>query len=38
MKELDEIKKAYKAGDTVDIVVVRDGKSQNMKMTFTEER
>jgi serine protease Do len=38
MKELDEVKKTYKAGDTVDIVIVRDGKNQSMKLTFTEER
>ncbi len=38
MKELEEVKKAYKAGDTVDVTVVRNGKEIKMKLTFTEEK
>ncbi|RCX09620.1 serine protease Do [Anaerobacterium chartisolvens] len=38
MKDVDTIKKKYKAGDTVDIVIVRDGKKQNLKLTFSEEK
>lgn len=38
MKELEDVKKAYKAGDTVDVTVVRDGRQINMKLTFTEEK
>lgn len=37
MKDLDAIKKNYKAGDTVDAVVVREGKNVNLKLTFSEE-
>lgn len=38
MKGLDEVKKTYKAGDTVNLIVVRDGEKKNLKLTFTEER
>lgn len=38
IKDMDNIKKDYKAGDTVDAVVVRDGNKLNLKLTFSEER
>lgn len=38
MNELNAIKKSYKAGDTVDVVVSRDGKKVNLKLTFSEDR
>lgn len=38
MKDLDEIKKAYKAGDTVKAVVVRDKVKKTVKLTFSEDR
>lgn len=38
MKDVDDVKKQYKAGDTVDIVIVRDGNTINMSLTFSEER
>jgi serine protease Do len=38
MKDLDNIKKSYKAGDTVNVVVVRNNSKVNLKMTFSEER
>lgn len=38
MKELDNIKKNYKAGDTVNVVIVRDGARRTFKLTFSEER
>lgn len=38
MKDMDNIKKNYKAGDTVDVVIVRDGARKNLKITFSEER
>ncbi|HEY9059551.1 MAG TPA: trypsin-like peptidase domain-containing protein [Pseudobacteroides sp.] len=38
MKDLDDIKKSYKAGDTVNAVVVRDGSKVDLKLTFTEEK
>ncbi|HEX3044653.1 MAG TPA: trypsin-like peptidase domain-containing protein [Bacillota bacterium] len=38
MKELDNIKKNYKAGDTVNMVIDRDGNKRTVKLTFSEER
>lgn len=38
MKDVDNVKKNYKAGDTVDVTIVRDGSKKNMKLTFTEEK
>ena len=38
MADMDNIKKDYKAGDTVDAVVVRNGNKLNLKLTFSEER
>ncbi len=38
MKDLDNVKKSYKAGDTVSVTVVRNGKKIDMKLTFTEEK
>lgn len=38
MKDLDNVKKNYKAGDTVDVVVARDGSNKSLKLTFSEER
>ena len=38
MLDVNAIKKAYKAGDTVKAVVVRGKKKINLKVTFSEER
>ncbi|MCX7923713.1 MAG: trypsin-like peptidase domain-containing protein [Clostridia bacterium] len=38
MKDLDEIKKNYKAGDTVDTIIYRDGQELTLKLTFSEEK
>ncbi|MDF2522549.1 MAG: peptidase [Clostridiales bacterium] len=38
MKDLDNIKKDNKAGDTVDAVVVRDGERLTLKLTYSEEK
>jgi hypothetical protein len=38
MKELDDIKKGYQAGDTVNITIAREGQMLNLKLTFTEDR
>jgi Trypsin-like serine proteases, typically periplasmic, contain C-terminal PDZ domain len=38
LKEMDAVKKNYKAGDTVTVVVYRDGKEVNLKLTFTEDK
>ncbi len=38
MTEVDKIKENYKAGDTVEVVVVRNGKEVKLSLTFTEER
>lgn len=38
MKDLDEIKKGYKAGDIVNAVVVREDVKKNLKLTFSEEK
>jgi serine protease Do len=37
MKDLNHIKKAYKAGDTVNAGVVREKKRLSLKITFSEE-
>ena len=37
MAEVDSIKDNYKAGDTVDVVVIRNGKKLNLSLTFSEE-
>jgi len=38
MQDVNNIKKAYKAGDTVNTVIVRGKKKLNLKLTFSEER
>lgn len=38
LKELDNIKNSYKAGDTVKIVVMRKGQNIELNLTFSEER
>lgn len=38
MKEVDTIKDKYKAGDTVEAIVVRSGKRLKLSLTFTEEK
>jgi len=38
MTELDSIKENYKAGDTVKVVVVRNGKKLTLNLTFSEEK
>jgi serine protease Do len=38
MKELDNLKKNYKAGDTVNVVIVRNGVKRTIRLTFSEER
>lgn len=38
MEELNSVKKEYKAGDTVTVTVVRNGKTLNLKLTFSEQR
>lgn len=38
MKEVDNIKKNYKAGDTVEVTVVRNGNEVKLSLTFSEER
>ncbi|MGE5495947.1 MAG: S1C family serine protease [Burkholderiales bacterium] len=38
ISELNSIKKNYKAGDTVNITIIRDGVKQDLKLTFSEER
>ncbi len=37
INDLDKVKEAYKPGDTVTVVVNRDGKKISMKLTFSEE-
>lgn len=37
MKDLDEVKAVYKAGDTVNVVVVRENAKKNLILTFSEE-
>ncbi|SEF78645.1 serine protease Do [Caloramator fervidus] len=36
--ELENIKSKYKAGDTVEVVLYRDGKQITTKLTFSEEK
>lgn len=38
MNDLNTVKKSYKAGDTVNAVVIRGKKKINLKLTFSEER
>jgi serine protease Do len=38
MKDLDNVKKNYKSGDTVNAVVVRNNSKINLKLTFSEEK
>jgi Trypsin-like serine proteases, typically periplasmic, contain C-terminal PDZ domain len=38
MADLDAVKKAHKAGDTVDAVISRNGNKINLKITFTEDK
>lgn len=38
MQDVNNIKKAYKAGDTVNTVIVRGKKKLTLKLTFSEER
>lgn len=38
MSDIDEIKKAHKAGDTVNVVVLRKGTEIKSKLTFTEDK
>ncbi len=38
MKDLDNIKETYKANDTVDVIIVRNGRRLNLSLTFSEER
>lgn len=36
--DLDAIKLSHKAGDTVNVTIVRNGVKKNIKLTFTEEK
>jgi S1-C subfamily serine protease len=38
VKDLDRVKAAYKPGDTVTVIVNRDGRKLELKLTFGEER
>lgn len=38
MQDVNNIKKSYKAGDTVNTVIIRGKKKINKKLTFSEER
>ena len=38
MSDLDAVKKKHKAGDTVSVVVSREGKQVTLKITFTEDK
>jgi serine protease Do len=38
MQDLDTVKEKYKAGDTVDVVVVRKGSTITLKLTFSEDK
>lgn len=38
MKDVDDIKKNYSAGDHVELTVVRNGKKVKLTLTFSEER
>ncbi|MGE5606242.1 MAG: S1C family serine protease [Bacteroidota bacterium] len=38
LRDLENIKRKYKAGDTVDAVIIREQIKRPLKLTFTEER
>ncbi|KRQ86758.1 Serine protease Do-like HtrA [Caloramator mitchellensis] len=38
LSDIENIKSKYKAGDTVDVLLYRNGKQMTVKMTFSEER
>lgn len=38
MRELEAVKKNYKAGDTVNVTIYREGTRSTLKLTFSEER
>lgn len=38
MAELNTVKKNYKAGDTVEVIVYRDGQKKTLSLTFSEEK
>lgn len=38
LKDIDAVKSKYKAGDTVDAVIYRNGKQITIKLTFSEEK
>ena len=38
MKELEAVIKTYKAGDTVNVLISRDGDKKTFKLTFSEQR
>lgn len=38
LSEINSIKASFKAGDTVNVTVVRNGSNKTMKLTFTEEK
>ncbi|WDU83127.1 S1C family serine protease [Caloramator sp. Dgby_cultured_2] len=38
LKDVDAVKSRYKAGDTVDAVIYRNGKKIALKLTFSEEK
>ncbi|MGE5474854.1 MAG: S1C family serine protease [Ignavibacteriales bacterium] len=38
IEEINEIKKGYKVGDTVKVVIVRDGEKKTLNLRLTEER
>ncbi len=38
MSDINEIKKSYHAGDTVNVVIYRNSKQLNLKLTFSEDR
>lgn len=38
MQEVNQIKRAFKAGDTVNTVIVRKKQKKNLRITFSEER
>lgn len=38
MIDLDNVKSRYKAGETVKIIIVREGKKITLDLTFSEEK
>lgn len=38
IEEINDIKKGYKAGDTVKVVIVRDGEKKTINLKLTEEK